>query len=58
MKLFDAVWSMYLDFVFAAELAQQEAITLINQYKFDEAAQKTQSMDGFYNCAMQAIALL
>ena len=58
MRLFDAVWAMYLDFVFAAELAQQEAISLINQYKFAEAKQKAQSRDGFYNCAMQAIALL
>ena len=58
MKLFDAVWSMYLEFVFAAELAHQDAISLINQYKFAEAKQKAQSRDGFYNCAMQAIALL
>ena len=58
MRLFDAVWAMYLDFVFAAELAHQDAISLINQYKFAEAKQKAQSRDGYYDCAMQAIALL
>lgn len=58
MKLFDAVWSMYLEFVFAAQLAQQECLELIGKRRFSDAENVGKSRDGYYECAIQAIALL
>jgi hypothetical protein len=58
MKLFDAVWTMYLEFVFAAQLAQQECIGLIEKYRFSEAGKAAVSRDGYYDCAMMALKML
>lgn len=58
MKYWDMIFEAYQEMVMAAQLAQQECLSLIDEWRFDEAKKIGQSRNGYYECAKTALKML
>ena len=58
MKYWEMIYEAYREMVMAAQLAQQECLALLEEWRFDDAEKVGQSRTGYYECAIAALKLL
>lgn len=58
MKYWEMIQEAYREMIMAAQLAQQECLALIEEWRFDDAEKVRQSRTRYYECAIAALNLL
>ena len=58
MEYWDMIFEAYREMVMAGQVAHQECLSLIGEWRFDEAEKIEQSRKRYYDCAKTALKML